>query len=322
VKRRHLLLVGVCTPVPGRLLAAGPRIGFLSAGTPEGTERVLSGLRTGLREHGYVEGSGIAIETRYAHGRFERLPELARDLVGLRVDVLVTLVTQASIAAKESTRTIPIVMVGVSDPEAAGLVSNLSRPGGNVTGTSAMNAETAGKWMELLKESVPGIQRVAVLWNPANRVFQTQLLRQTEAAARSLGLEIRLFEAGDLPSIEKAFTAIAKARVAAVNVLTDPTFVAHVGQIAALAQRASLPSVSGYEGYADAGGLIAYGPSYFELARSSAGHVAKILKGEKPGELPVERPTKFQLVINIKAARQLGLQLPRSLLLRADRTIE
>jgi putative ABC transport system substrate-binding protein len=181
--------------------------------------------------------------------------------VGSRVDVLVTLVTQASIAAKASTKTIPIVMVGVSDPEDAGLVTNLSRPGGNVTGTSAMNSETAGKWMELLKESVPGMQRVAVLWNPANRVFQTQLLQQTQAAARALGIQIRMFEAGDLSSIEKAFGAIAKEQVSALNILTDPTFVAHIGRIAALAQKARLPSVSGYAGYADAGGLIAYGPN-------------------------------------------------------------
>lgn len=305
-----------------RLHAAGPRIGLLSAGTPQGTELVLSGLRAGLREHGYVEGSSIAIETRFAHGKFERLPELARELVSARVDVLVALVTQASIAAKESTQSIPIVMIGVSDPEAAGLVSNLSRPGGNVTGTSAMNAETAGKWMELLKESAPGIQRVAVLWNPANRIFQTQLLQQTEAAARSLGIQIQLFQASDLPSIERAFTAIAKAQVSGLNILADPIFVAHAGRIAALAQKARLPSVSGYTGHADAGGLIAYGPSYFELARSAAGYVARILKGEKPGELAVERPTKFELAINMKTARQLGLSIPRSLLLRADRAIE
>jgi putative ABC transport system substrate-binding protein len=322
VKRRDLWPLGVCWCVPLRLLAAGARIGLLSAGTPEGTEVVLSGLRAGLREHGHAEGSSIEIEARYAHGKFERLPELARDLVGSRVDVLVTLVTQASIAAKASTKTIPIVMVGVSDPEDAGLVANLSRPGGNVTGTSAMNSETAGKRKELLKESVPGMQRVAVLWNPANRIFQTQLLQQTQAAARALGIQIRMFEAGDLSSIEKAFGAIAKEQVSALNILTDPTFVAHIGRIAALAQKARLPSVSGYAGYADAGGLIAYGPNYFELARSAAGYVAKILKGAKPGELPVERPTKFELVINLRTARQLGLAVPRSLLLRADRAIE
>lgn len=322
MKRRYLLLVGVCGPLPVGVHAASARIGLLSAGTPPSTDVVLSGLRAGLREHGYVEGSSIAIETRFAHGKFERLPELARELVSARVDVLVALVTQASIAAKESTKTIPIVMIGVSDPEGAGLVTNLSRPGGNVTGTSAMNSETAGKWMELLKESVPGIQRVAVLWNPANRIFQTQLLRQTEVAARSLGIPLQLFEASDLTSIQRAFAAIAKEQVSGLNILTDPVFVAHAGHIAALAQRAHLPSVSGYTGYADAGGLIAYGPSYFELARSAAGYVAKILKGEKPGELPVERPTKFELAINMKTARQLGLSIPRVLLLRVDRVIE
>jgi putative ABC transport system substrate-binding protein len=319
---RLLLLVVAFWSMQALSHAAGARIGFLSAGTPQSTETVLAGLRAGLREHGYVDGTDITIETRFAHGQFERLPELARELIGLRVDVMVTVVTQASIAAKENTKTIPIVMIGVSDPESAGLVAGLSRPGGNVTGTSAMNAETAGKWLELLKESVPGAQRVAVLWNPANRIFQTQLLRQTERAARLLGIQLQLFEARDLESIEKAFAAISKERVSGLNILTDPTFVAHAGRIAALAEKSRLPSVSGYTAYADAGGLMAYGPSYPELARSASGYVAKILRGAKPAELPVERPTKFELVINAKTAKQLGLPIPRALLLRADRVIE
>ncbi|CAG0955910.1 hypothetical protein BURK1_00449 [Burkholderiales bacterium] len=320
--RLLLLAVVVLCPVPAQADAAVPRIGVLSAGTPESTAPLLAGLRQGLREHGYVEGTGIAIETRFAHGRFDRLPDLARELIGMPVDVLVTVVTQASIAAKDNTKSTPIVMVGVSDPVEAGLVAGLSRPGGNVTGTSAMNAETARKWLELLRESVPGVRRVAVLWNPTNRIFQMQLIRQTEAAARSLGVELRMFEARDPDSIERAFAALSKERVAGLNVLPDPAFVAHADRIAALAEKARLPSVSGSTAYAEAGGLMAYGPSYPELARAAGGQVARILKGAKPADLPVERPTKFELVINMRTAKQLGVSMPASLLLRADRIIE
>lgn len=185
-----------------------------------------------------------------------------------------------------------------------------------------MNAETAGKWLELLREAVPGARRIAVLWNPANRVFQAQLIRQTETAARSLGLQLQLFEASDLESIEKAFAAITKERFAGLNVLTDPTFIAHAERIAALAEQARLPSVGGNVAFAEVGGLMAYGPSYPELARIAGGYVARILKGADPASLPVQRPTKFELVINMRTAKRLGMSMPSSLLLRADRTIE
>jgi len=283
---------------------------------------MLAGLREGLQEQGFADGVNIAIEARFAHGRFERLPDLARELIAAPVEVLVTVVTQATIAARDNTRLIPIVMLGVSDPVATGLVASLARPGGNVTGTSAMNAETAGKWLELLREAVPGARRIAVLWNPANRVFQAQLIHQTETAARSLGLQLQLFEASDLESIEKAFAAITKERFAGLNVLTDPTFIAHAERIAALAEQARLPSVGGNVAFAEVGGLMAYGPSYPELARIAGGYVARILKGADPASLPVQRPTKFELVINMRTAKRLGMSMPSSLLLRADRTIE
>jgi putative ABC transport system substrate-binding protein len=283
---------------------------------------MLAALRQGLQEQGFVEGANITIEPRYAQGRFDRLPHLARELVATPVDVLVTVVTQATIAARDTTRSIPIVMIGVSDPVATGLVASLPRPGGNVTGTSAMNAETAGKWLELLREAVPDARRVAVLWNPANRVFQSQLIRQTESAARSLGLQLQLFEAQDAESIERAFAAISKQRFSGLNVLTDPTFIAHAGRIAALAEAARLPTVGGNIVFAEAGGLMAYGPSYSELARIAGDYVARILKGANPAELPVQRPTKFELVINKKTAARLGMALPAPLLLRADRTLE
>jgi putative ABC transport system substrate-binding protein len=234
----------------------------------------IAGFRQGLRDQGYVEGTNIAIEYRFARERFDRLPDLARELIGMGVDVLVTAVTQASLAARDNTKTIPIVMIAVSDPVGAGLVSSLARPAGNITGTSSMSAEMAAKSLELLKETVPGIRRVAVLWNPTNRVFQTQALRKTEAAARTLGIQLEIFEAHDLPSIERAFETISKDRPAGLTVLADPTLSAHAPRIAALAEKAGLPSVSGVSHYAEAGGLMAYGPNFYELYRSAAGHVA------------------------------------------------
>jgi putative ABC transport system substrate-binding protein len=302
--------------------AAGARIGVLGPGTLGGSAATLAGLREGLREHGYVEGKGLTIEYRFANGRFERLPDLARELIGLKVDVLVTLVTQATLAAKDNTTTIPVVMIGVGDPIASGIVSSLSHPGGNVTGTSGMFSEAAGKRLELLSEAIPGLRRVGVLWNPTNRVFQAQQLQETEVAARALGVDLHLFEASDAGSIAAAFARMSKEQVSALNVLPDPTFTAHANQIATLAQAARLPSVSGNEAYAEAGGLMAYGPSLPERARSAGGYVARVLKGAKPGDLPIEQPTKFELVVNMKAARRLGLTVPPTLKLRADRLIE
>jgi putative ABC transport system substrate-binding protein len=210
----------------------------------------------------------------------------------------------------------------VSDPVASKLISSLSRPGGNVTGTSGMFAEAAGKRLELLNEAVPGMRRIGVLWNPANRVFQMQMIRETEAAARQLGIQLQMFEASDLASIERVFATISKERVSGLNVLPDPTFGANVTKIAALAEKARIPAVSGSGSYADAGGLMSYAPSLSELARNAGGYVAKILKGAKPAELAVEQPTKFELVINMKTAKQLGVPIPQSLKLRADRLIE
>lgn len=316
-----LAVIALCS-VQAQVEAAGPRIGFLSYGTPEPAATTLAGLRQGLREHGYVEGTNIAIESRFARGQFNRLPDLARELIRLPVDVLVTAFTPATIAGMDSTRTIPIVMVGVSDPVAAGLVASLARPGGNVTGTASMTADTAGKPLELLKEVVPGLRHVAVLWNPANRVYQTQLLRETEAAAQSLAVRIQLFEAYDPDSIERAFEVISKERPSALYIFTDQMFVATGTRIAALAKKARLPSVSGNSEIAEAGGLMTYGPNRFELGRAAGAYVAKILKGTKPAELPVEQPTKFELVINMKTANELGVKIPRSLQVRADRVLE
>lgn len=302
--------------------AVSPRMGFLTPSTPETMASVLAGLRQGLRENGYEEGANIKIESRFANNRFDRLPNLARELIGLRVDVLVTFVTEASLAAKHATSTIPIVMIGVGDPVGSGLVSSLSRPGANVTGTSGSFVESAGKRLQLLKEAVPGLQRVAVLWNPDNTVFQSQVLDQTRAAARPLGIELRLFEARDPESIENAFAAMAKQGVSGVNVLPDPMLATQYARIAALAIKMRMPSVTAVNRYAEAGGLLTYGPSFPDMARNAGGYVAKILKGAKAGELPVEQPTKFELVINVKTGKQIGIIVPQSMRLRADRLIE
>ena len=302
--------------------AASPRIGLLSPGTPESTAIVLAGLRQGLREHGYIEGTNIAIESRFARDQLDRLPDLSRELIGLPVDVLVTFVTQASIAAKDNTKTIPIVMIAVSDPVTSKLVSSLSHPGGNVTGTSGMFSEAAGKRLQLLKEAAPSLQSVAVIWNPNNRVFQSQMIRETEAAARDLGIRLKMFEAYDAGSIERVFTAISNERALGLNILPDTTLGAHAPRIAALAAKARLPSIGGGTAFAEAGGLIGYGPSLRELARNAGGYVAKILRGAKPADLPVEQPTTFELIVNLKTAKQIGVTVPQSLKARADRLIE
>jgi putative ABC transport system substrate-binding protein len=290
--------------------------------TPDQAAGPVEGFRQGLREHGYVEGKNIAIEYRFADGKFDRLPALAADLVALRVDVLVAMVTQASVAAKSATSKIPIVMVAVSDPVASKLVATLARPGGNVTGNSALAGATAGKSLELLKEVAPNLRRVGVLWNPANRVFQAQLVKETEAAARSLNVDLVMFEADSPEGVDRALAAMTKARLGALNVLADPMLTSQRGRIAGTAAAAGLPSVGWQADYAEAGGLIAYGPSLRELHRDAAAYVAKILAGAKPADLPVEQPTKFDLVINLRTAKQLGITMPPSLLLRATRVID
>jgi putative ABC transport system substrate-binding protein len=324
---RALLLVGLAMlagvlPAWAQARTTPPRIGFLNASTAAAAARQIDAFRQGLREQGYAEGAGITIEYRFADGRFERLPQLARELVELRVDVLVSVVTEASRAARSATSTIPIVMVGVGDPVAAGLVASLARPGGNVTGNSSSSAETAGKSLELLREVAPGMRRVAVLWNPANRVFQGQMVEATAAAARALGLEVSMQEARDADSVGRAFEAMSRDRVGGLDLMPDPALRALAARIASLAIRHRLASVSGDIEYPSAGGLIAYSASSHDLHRRAAVYVARILRGEKPADLPVELPTTFELVINRKTARQLGLTVPPPLLLRADRVLE
>ena len=235
--------------------------------------------------------------------------------------MIVAAVTQASLAAKNATGAIPIVMVAVANPVDSGLIASLARPGANLTGTSVMNDEVVGKQLELLKEALPAISRVGAMWNPANPVFQKLQLRALEATARALNVRLQKVEARDQEEIERAFKAIAKERTRALHVLPDPVFTAHRGMIADLALKLHLPAVSGTKEYAEAGLLMSYGPSFPESYRRAAIYVDKILKGAKPADIPIERSSKFEFVINLSTAKQIGVTLPQSLLYRADKVI-
>jgi putative ABC transport system substrate-binding protein len=268
-----------------------------------------------------VEGQDIVIESRWAEGKYERYPALAADLVRLKVDVIVAVGGRASQDAQQATRTIPIVMSVTIDPLGTGLVASLARPGGNVTGLSLMASEVVGKQLELLKEVVPKVSRVALLWNPANPGSAPQL-REAEASARVLGVRLQTLEARVPQEIDSAFAAMTKERAGALVVLTDAIFMNQRRQIAELAAERRLPAVYGVREHAEAGGLIVYSANFLDLERRAATYVDKILKGAKPSDLPVEQSTKFELVINLKTAKTLGLTIPRSLLQRADEVIQ
>ena len=316
-------VLGVPLAAEAQQAASLPRIGFLAAASPSDPRvpRFLQAFRQGLRELGYVEGQNIAIEFRWAEGQYDRLPGLAAELVRLKVTVIVAAGPPAIQAAKQATETIPIVMAAVADPVAAGFVASLARPGGNITGLSLMLSELVGKQLELLKEVLPKVSRVALLGNPANPNY-APLVQQAQDAARALGVRLQPLEARDPSEIDSAFTAITTERAGAVIVLTDTVLLDHRTRIADHAVRRRLPTVFGVSEFAEAGGLLAYGPSLADGFRRAASYVDKILKGAKPADLPVEQPTTFELVINLKTAKALGLTIPQALLLRADRVIE
>jgi putative ABC transport system substrate-binding protein len=299
------------------------RIGFLSAATSGVSPSPLDALRQGLRELGWVEGQNIAIDYRFAEGKSDRLPDLAAELVRLKVDIIVAEATQGVAAAKNATETIPIVMLnGSADPVGLGFIASLARPGGNVTGLSySVGPGIAGKGLELLKEIVPKVRRVAILSNPASLV-QPLFIREVNGAARSLGVQLQLLEVRGPNEFEGAFAAMAKERVGALLVVADAVFIFHRTRLADLAARSRLPAAYGVRSSVEAGGLMSYGPSVRDSFRRSATFVDKILKGAKPGDLPVEQPTKFELVINLKAAKALGLTIPQSMLQRADEVIQ
>ncbi len=303
----------------GKLFRIGV-LGNVPLTDPEGA-RVWGAFIQGLRELGYVEGRNITIEFRSSDGKYERLPELAAELVRLKVDVIVAPAGQNVVAAQRATRTIPIVMSGLTDPVESGLVASLARPGGNVTGLSGFSTEIVGKQLELLKEMAPKVSRVAILWNPANQSHPL-LLREAEAAARLLRVQLQTLEVRGPDDFETAFAAVTRERAGALLVAADGMFLLHRARIADLAAKTRLPAMYGLREYVDAGGLVVYGPSLRENFRRAATYVDKILKGAKPADLPVEQPTKFELVINLKTAKALGLTIPPSLLLRADELIK
>ncbi len=296
------------------------RIGVLTLSTASSTPNAEA-FRQGLREHGYVEGQNLAFEYRYAAGRADRLPALAGELVRLKVDVIVTQSNVAALAAKHATPTIPIVMAIAGDPVKAGVVGSLARPGGNVTGLTLMQTELSAKRLQLLKEAAPNIALVAVIWNPID-LPAADFLRETEAAARSLGLKLHAIEARSPAELDTAFKAVADARPSAFFTLPGGMFQDNLRRIIDFAVKRRLPGVFPNREFAEAGGLLSYAPSLAANWRRAAIFVDKILKGVKPAELPIEQPTKLELVINLKTAKALGLTIPQSVLFRADQVIQ
>ena len=298
------------------------RIGYLGAGSDTGSQPPVEAFREGLRELGLVEGQNIVIDYRFAEGRFDRLPDLAAELVRLKVDVIMAGPTPPAVAAKNATGTIPIVVAGVGDPVELGLIASLARPGGNVTGLSfSVGMDIFGKGLELLREAVPKFRRVAILSNPANPSHGLALTN-VKAAAGSLGVQLQLLEASEPNQFDGAFAEMAKERVDALLVVADGMFIFHRARLAELAAKNRVPSMHGVRENVEAGGLMSYGPSTVAAWRRAAFFVDRILKGAKPADLPVEQPTKFELVINLKAAKTIGLSISPSLLARSDEVIE
>jgi putative ABC transport system substrate-binding protein len=300
---------------------ARTRVAFVGAESPSTNRHFLDAFRQGLREHGYVDGQNLTLEERWAEGRSERFPELIGELVRLKPRVILTVSVPAAMAAKNATTKIPIVFIA-GDPLGSGLVVSLARPGGNLTGLSiSLGEDFSGKWLELLREAVPKVSRVAVLSNPTNPA-NTAYLTVLRGVAQKLGVKLQATEVRDPAGFDSAFASMSEERAQALVVVIDPLTVRYRGRIAELAANYRLPAMYGFREFADAGGLMAYGANVADLCRRAGAYVDKILKGAKPADLPIEQPTKFELVINMKTARALGLTIPPSLLLRADQVLE
>jgi putative ABC transport system substrate-binding protein len=296
-------------------------IGVLAAPSASFISPRVNAFREGLHDLGYVEGKNIAIEYRYAEGKLDQLPALAAELVRLKVDVIVAVGTPAIKALKTATRTIPIVMATVGDPIGTGIVESLARPGGNITGLTILSPELSGKRLELLKETFPRVTRVAVLWNPSNQ-SNSIALKETQAASQALALQLQSLEVRSLKDFEDAFESATRIGAHAIITLPDALINTHHRRISDFAAKNRLPAMYAGPEFVEAGGLMSYAPSYTDQFRRAAYYVDKILKGAKPAELPVEQPTKFELVINLKAAKQIGLTIPPNVLARADRVIK
>jgi putative tryptophan/tyrosine transport system substrate-binding protein len=314
------ILFAVCQSAEAQQPKKVPRIVYLAVSHASANAGRLEAFRQGLRDIGYVEGENIVIEDRYADGKFDRLPALAAELVRLKVDVIITAGPPVTRAVKEATATIPVVMAQDGDPVGNGFVASLARPGGNITGMSQLAPEISGKQLELLNETVPNLARVAVL-GTSTRPGNAQALKETELAAGTFGLRLQYLDVRGPKDIETAFREARKGRAGAVLVLQGPVFTSQRTQVADLAAKTRLPAIYPQTEYTEAGGFMSYGVNTSDLFRRAAYHVDRILKGAKPADLPVEQATKFELMINLKAARQIGLTVPPSVLARADRVI-
>jgi putative ABC transport system substrate-binding protein len=297
------------------------RIGFLGNSTAVLEANLVGPFREGLRDLGYVEGRNILIEDRWAEGKYERFPSLIGELIAQKVEVIVTAGTPATLAVKKATTSVPLVMVAVGDPVGTGILPSLSRPGGNITGLTSISPELDGKRLELLREVIPNVSHIAVLWNAVSPL-QVVAERQTQAAARVLRMKVLSLGVRTEKEIEDAFVVLVRERPGALLVLADRLFLHHRARIMDFAAQHRLPGVHAYRELVEVGGLMSFGPSYADMHRRAAYFVDKILNGAKPGDLPVERPATFELVINLKAAKALGLTIPQSVLLRATEVIQ
>jgi len=324
-RREFIALVGgiVAAPIAAEAQQAGKvaRIGYLATNP---TPHFQEAFRQGLRDLGYVEGRNLVIEDRNAEAKPERLPALAAELVALKVDVIVASGTPAALATKQATRTLPIIFTAVADPVTSRLVTSLAQPGGNVTGLSVLAPELVGKCLEHLKQAIPAVSRVAALWQPGGVSERTEkdTLQEAEVAARALGVRLQFVEARHPADIDRAFVDLRKARAEALTVLTTSMLFGERRRLVDLAAKNRLPTVYPWREAVDAGGLMAYGPDLADLLRRVALYVDKIVKGAKPADLPVEQPTRFELIINLKTAKALGLEVPPLLIARADEVIE
>jgi ABC-type uncharacterized transport system substrate-binding protein len=325
-RRDFISLLGgaaIAWPLAARAQQAGkiPRVGFMGNSTAALEANLVGPFRDGLRELGYQEGRNIVIEYRWAEGNYERFPALVAELLAVPVDVIVTAGTPATLAVKKATSTMPLVMIAVGDPVGTGVVPSLARPGGNITGLSSIAPDLEGKRLELLGEVIPKLSHVVLFLNPLNP-FHTVSMRQALTAAQALGIKLQPLEVRTSGELDSAFAAIVREKPDALLILADRVFLHDRKRMMDFATEHRLPSVNAYRELVEAGGLMSYGPSYEDMHRRAADYVDKILKGAKPGDLPVEQPTKFTLIFNLKTAKALGLEVPPMLLARADEVIE
>ena len=320
-RRFTIVVAGGLVTAPSVSIGKTPRIGFLGNSTAALEANLIGPFREGLREFGYVEGQNIVVDYRWAEGRYERFPSLIQELLALKVDVIVTAGTPAALAVKRSATTTPLVMVAVGDPIGSGLVTSLARPGGKATGLVSIAPDLEGKRIELLREVVPKLSQIAVLTNPANP-FHEASAEQVRAAARAVHVKVQFFPVRAEGELEAALDGIARHRPGAMIMLADRLFLHHRTRIAEFSLKQRLPAVYAYQELVESGGLMSFGPSYPGMHRRAAYFVDRILKGANPAELPMEQPSKFELVINLKTARALGLNIPQTVLLRADQVID